>query len=80
MKIIAAGDGRVAAIIRKKTVPGMRCRLSAFTYLFSADRAVLAYNTLTGAAAVLTEEERTLIQETASRSRARSFRTEALRN
>ncbi|MBQ1316464.1 MAG: hypothetical protein IIY46_03170, partial [Lachnospiraceae bacterium] len=65
MKIIAAGDGRVAAIIRKRIVHDMRYRLSAFTYLFPADRAVLAYNTLTGAAAVLTEEERTLIQETA---------------
>jgi len=65
VKIIAAGDGRVAAIIRKKTVPDMRYRLSAFTYLFSADRAVLAHNTLTGATAVLTEEEWALMQQTA---------------
>ena len=57
MKVIKNGDKRVLSIIKKKTLPDKRYRLSGFKYSFSEDHVHLLHNTLTGMTVSLSEPE-----------------------
>ena len=68
MQIILSGDKKAVAVMGIKVKPGKRYRLSAFAYAFSEGEKHLLHSVLTGATALLSDEERAFTERAGNRS------------